>query len=226
MEVYKQAGEGKFKLSDTRRIQKSEMTAGSGILCELGDGTVELTLHDLCVLMIVLSDNTATNLLIDLVGMANVNRTMESLGLNRTRLQRRMMDMESARRGDENLSTPAEAARVMELLYRGEFLSKAVCDEILAILKKPKSTGISAGVPGNIEIAGKPGGIAGVKTEWAIVLLKDRPYIVAVMENYGLDAVPMDSLKEISQTLYRYFLRLSRATAHGVYVAPPGEKQT
>ena len=226
MEVYKQAGEGKFNLSDTRRIKKSDMTGGSGILCELGDGTVELTLHDLCVLMIVLSDNTATNLLIDLVGTANVNRTMESLGLKRTRLHRRMMDMESARRGDENLSTPAEAARVMELLYRGEFISRAVCDEILAILKKPKSTGVSVGLPGNVEVAGKPGGIAGVKTEWAIVLLKDRPYIVAIMENFGLDAVPMDSMKEISQTLYHYFARLGRATAHGVYVAAPGEKQT
>ena len=183
MEVYKQAGEGKFKLNDTRRIKKSDMTAGSGILCELGDGTVQLTLHDLCVLMIVLSDNTATNLLIDLVGTANVNRTMESLGLNRTRLQRRMMDMDSARRGDENLSAPAEAARVMELLYRGEFISREVCDEILTILKKSKSTGVSAGIPGNVEIAGKPGGIAGVKTEWAIVFLKDRPYIVTIMEN-------------------------------------------
>ena len=226
MELYKQAGEGKFKLSDTRRIKKSDMTGGSGILCELGDGTVELNLHDLCVLMIVLSDNTATNLLIDLAGIANVNRMLESLGLKRTRLQRRMMDMPAAQHGHENLATPAEAARIMELLFRGEFISRAVCDEILAILKKPKSTGLSAGVPGNVEIAGKPGGIAGVKTEWAIVLLKDRPYIVAIMENYGLDAVPIDSIKEISQTLYRYFLRLSRATAHGVYVAPPGEKQT
>src|ERR1700722_1252926 len=94
MEIYKQAGEGKFKLSDTRRIKKSDMTGGSGILCELGDGTVELTLHDLCVLMIVLSDNTATNLLIDLAGIANVNKTLEWLGLGRHRLQRRVKDMQ------------------------------------------------------------------------------------------------------------------------------------
>jgi beta-lactamase class A len=226
MEVYKQAGEGKFNLSDTRRIKKSDMTGGSGILCELGDGTVQLSFHDLCVLMIVLSDNTATNLLIDLVGMANVNRTMESLGLKRTRLQRRMMDMSAAQRGDENLSTPAEAARVMEILFRGEFLSRAVCDEILAILKKPKSTAVCAGVPVSVEVAGKPGGIAGVKTEWAIVLLKNRPYILTVMENFGSGSEAADTIKEISETVYNYFARLSRATVHGVYVAPAGEKQT
>ena len=67
MEVYKQAGEGKLKLTDSRRIERKDMTPGSGVLSELGDGTVHLSLHDLCVLMIVLSDNTATNLLIDIV---------------------------------------------------------------------------------------------------------------------------------------------------------------
>ncbi len=226
MEVYKQAGEGKFKLSDTRQIKKTDMTGGSGILCELGDGTVQLTLHDLCVLMIVLSDNTATNLLIDLAGMGNVNATMESLGLKKTRVQRRMMDMPAAQRGDENLSTPAEAARVMELLFRGEFLNRAVCDEILGILKKPKSTAVCAGVPANLEIACKPGGIAGVKTEWAIVFLKNRPYILTVMENYGAESAPTETIREISEAVHQYFARLSRATPHGVYVAPPGEKQT
>lgn len=226
MEVYKQAGEGKFKFSDKRRIAKSDMTPGSGILCELGDGSVELNIHDLCVLMIVLSDNTATNLLIDLVGISNVNRMLESLGLKYTLLRRRMMDMPAAQRGDENISTPAEASRIMELLFRGEFISRAVCGEILAILKKPKQTAISSGLPPNIAVAGKPGGIAGVKTEWAIVLLKDRPYILTVMENYGSAAESADAIKDISRTLYDYFVRLSHASPHGVYIAPPGEKQT
>jgi len=225
MEIYRQAGEGKFKLTDTRRIAKAGMTGGSGILSELGDGTVELNLHDLCVLMIVLSDNTATNLLIDLAGIANVNRMLESLGLKRTRLQRRMMDMEAAQHGHENLSTPAEAARIMELLFRGEFVSRAVCDEILAILKKPKQTGISAGLPAGIEVAGKPGSIAGVKTEWAIILLKHRPYIITIMENYGVEPEAADAMKDISKALYNYFLRLSHASPHGVYIAPAGEKQ-
>lgn len=226
MEVYKQAGEGKFKFSDARRISKRDMTPGSGILCELGDATVELNLHDLCVLMIVLSDNTATNLLIDLVSIASVNRTMESLGLKHTRLQRRMMDMPAAQRGDENVSTPVEAARIMEILFRGEFISRVACDDILDILKKPKQTAVSSGLPPGVEVAGKPGGIAGVKTEWTIVLLKNRPYILTVMENYGSAAESADAIKDISRALYDYFARLSQASPHGVYIAPPGEKQT
>lgn len=223
MEVYKQAGEGKFKLTDPRRIAKQDKTGGSGVLGELGDGTVELTVHDLCVLMILVSDNTATNLLLDLVGMDNINRTLESLGLKQTRVRRRMMNTAASWRGEENLSTPAEAAHIMELLFKGEFISRKACDDILAILKKPKTTNLKAGLPADVAIATKPGGIAGVVTEWAIVYLKDRPYVVVVMENYGVADDASTAIKEISRVLYDHFSRLARATSHGAYIEKPRE---
>ncbi len=180
-----------------------------------------MSLHDLCVLMIVLSDNTATNMLIDLVGMASVNETLHSLGLKQTCLKRRMMDTDASLRGDENLSTPAEAARIMQLLWHGEFINRAVCDEILDILKKTKSSAISSGLPAGTLIASKPGGIPGVKTEWAVVLLKNRPYAVAIMENYGINQDASGAITEISKLLHEYFQRLSLATPFGAYIAPP-----
>ena len=221
MEVYKQAGQGKFKITDLRRIEKEDKTPGSGILSEMNNGTVQMNLHDLCVLMIVLSDNTATNMLIDLVGIPSVNETLHSLGLKQTRLNRRMMDTAASLRGDENLSTPAEAARIMELLWRGEFINRAVCDEILDILKKTKPTAISAGLPAGTVVASKPGGLPGVKTEWAVVLLKDRPYVVAIMENYGINQDASEAITEISKVLHEYFQRLSVATPFGSYIVPP-----
>ena len=220
MEVYRQASLGKFSLKDSRRIQRSDMTPGSGILAELGDGTVQMSLYDLCVLMIVLSDNTATNILIDLVGMASVNETLSALGLQHTRLRRRMMDTNASARGDENLSTPGEAAQIMEILFRGEFVNRAVCDEILAILKKSKTTGVSSVLPQGTEIASKPGSIGGVTTEWALVLLKNRPYVVTVMENYGIGQDASTAIKDISRVVFDYFDRLSRATPYGAFVAP------
>jgi len=220
MEVYKQANEGKFKLKDLRWVDKQHKVGGSGVLQEFGDHTSQLSIYDLCVLMIVLSDNTATNMLIDLVGMDNINQTMASLGLKQTRVQRKMIDIAASGRGHENLSTPAEATRIMEILYRGEFLNRAVCDEILEILKKPKRGGINAGLPSDIPVAFKPGGIAGVSTEWAIVYLKERPYVVVVMENYELGDEAAGAMKEISRTLYDYFWRLSRSTRYGTYVDP------
>jgi beta-lactamase class A len=220
MEVYKQAGQGKFKLTDLRCVEKQDKTPGSGVLSELGDGTVQMNLHDLCVLMIVLSDNTATNMLIDLVGMPSVNETLHSLGLKQTCLNRRMMDTAASLRGDENLSTPAEAARIMELLWRGELINRAVCDEILDILKKTKSTAINSGLPAGTVVASKPGGLPGVKTEWAVVLLKDRPYAMAIMENFGINQDASEAITEISKVLHEYFQRLSVATPFGSYIVP------
>ncbi len=221
MEVFKQAAAGRFHLSDARRIEKRDQVGGTGLLAQLGDGSVQLSLHDLCVLMILVSDNTATNLLLDLVGMDNVNRTLESLGLPHTRIHRRMMDTGAAWRGAENLATPAEAVRIMELLFHGRFVSPSVCEEILGILKRPKSSNLKGGLPADVALAGKPGALAGVVTEWAIVYLKARPYAVAVMENYGVAEDAPAAMKEISRTLYEYFSRLARATAHGTYVEKP-----
>ncbi len=220
LEVYKQANAGKFQLTDLRWLNKADQVGGSGVLFELGDHTSQLSIRDLAVLMIVLSDNTATNMLIELVGMANVNQTLGALGLKQTRLQRKMLNTAASGRGEENLATPAEAARIMEILYRGEFLNRQVCDEILAILKKPKSGGINTALPAAIPVAFKPGGIAGVATEWAIVYLKERPYVAVVMENYAIGEEAATAMQEISRTLYDYFWRLGNATRHGTYVDP------
>lgn len=222
MEVFKQAQTGKFKLSDLRAVGKNYQTGGSGVLQFLGDETSQLSIRDLGVLMIVLSDNTATNMLIDLVGMENINQTLRQLGLQQTRVQRRMINPAASARGEENLSTPAEAARLMEILYRGEFINRAICDEILAILKMPKPGSINAALPADadIPVAFKPGGIPGVSTEWAIVYLNERPYIVTIMENYAVENEAENAMKAISRTLYDYFWRLGGATKYGTYVEP------
>lgn len=220
MEVYKQAAEGKFKLSDLRWIKKEHKVGGSGILKELGDSTSQLSIRDLSVLMIVLSDNTATNILIDLVGMHNINGTLRALGVKQTVVQRKMIDQTASRKGSENLSTPVEAARIMEILYRGEFVNKTLCDEILSILKIPRPGAISAGLPESIPVAFKPGGIAGVSTEWAIVYLKSRPYVVIAMENYELDGEASEMMKGVSRLLYGYYSRLGRSSPYGTYVEP------
>ena len=64
--------------------------------------------------MVTLSDNTATNILIDRLGMERIAARMQALGLNGTKLRRHMMDTAAARRGDENVSTPDELARLLE----------------------------------------------------------------------------------------------------------------
>ena len=103
-ELFKQAAEGKIRLDDTIRLERTKAVGGSGVLVEMGTPT--LSICDYATLMVTLSDNTATNVLIDRLGMENITRRMQGLGLNATKLRRHMMDLVAARRGDENVSTP------------------------------------------------------------------------------------------------------------------------
>src|SRR5437879_5625822 len=99
-------------------------------------GGTSLTNRDLAQLMVAVSDNAAANILIDRVGMQNVNATLRNLGLTKTMLRRKMMDIAAARRGDENVSTPQEMTRLLEAIYKG----KALDEELAEIFMKQLST--------------------------------------------------------------------------------------
>jgi len=217
IELHKQAAEGKFKLTDQRWVERKDQVGGSGVIGRFGDHTSSLSLRDLALLMIELSDNTATNMLIDQVGMANVNRTLDDLGLKQIRLRRKMIDTRASARGDENIATPREAMRLMEMLHRGEVINRALSDDVLTLLKVRKSSPIPKLLPANVVIANKPGGIEGVACDWGLVLVPNRPYTIAVMTNYigeGAD----DAIAKVSKLAYDYFARLARSTDYGARV--------
>ena len=220
MEIYRQAHEGRFSLTERKPVAVEDQVGGSGSLQFLGDRTSELSVKDLCVLMITLSDNTATNMLIDLIGMENVNTMLRSLDLNETTLQRRMMDTAASARGEENLSTPREAARIMQILHQGSFISPEACEDMLSILSLPKSGDLKRGFPAGTPVAFKPGGIPGVSTEWALVRLEHRPFAVAVMEKYELKGEAGGMFGEIGKILYDYYWRIGSASRYGTYVRP------
>ncbi len=220
MEVLKEAHEGKIKLTDQHWVEKKTQVAGSGILSELGDHTTQMSVEDLCNCMIILSDNTATNMILDLVGKENVTATMKSLGCPHTQVRRRMLDTAASARGDENTSTPAEAARLLRLLHEGKFINREVCDHALKILRKPKPGAVNAAIPKDIPVAFKPGGIPGVATEWAIVELPGRPYIVVFMGAYDVDNELEPAIRATSKAAYDFFSRLVNATKYGAYIDP------
>jgi beta-lactamase class A len=200
-----------------------DRTGGSGVIRHFGDTTSALALEDLAVLMIVLSDNTATNMLIDVVTMDAVNRTLAGLGLRQTRLQRKMIRPDASARGEENVSTPAEAAQLMARIARCELpVSAAGCRRIREILEIPKEGEVRARIPGSVPIAYKPGGIAGVATVWAVVALPGRPYALSVMTNYGGPrAGAQEPIRRVSQLAYEYFFKLAGATPFGTRVNTP-----
>ncbi|MDH3424171.1 MAG: class A beta-lactamase-related serine hydrolase, partial [Gemmatimonadota bacterium] len=116
-----------------RRIELTDevRTAGSGVLQVLTDGGSALSLEDYAIYMIVHSDNTATNVLIDELGMDAINALSRSLGTTQTLLQRKMIRPEESARGNENLSTPRDAALIMEKIARCELpMSEASCARV------------------------------------------------------------------------------------------------
>ena len=106
-ELYLQVQHGQLMLTDLYTVQKSDLVPDSDIMYGLTPGVTKVTLRDLATMMVAVSDNSATNVLIDRVGMDNVNALLGSLGLSHTRLRRKMMDLKAAAEGRENISTRA-----------------------------------------------------------------------------------------------------------------------
>ncbi len=129
------------------------------------------------------------------------------------------MDTQARARGDENLSTPGEAALLMQMIYQGKF-GNEISSEILSILRKLKPGGFNAVLPAEVPVAFKPGGIPGVHTEWALIELPERPYIAVFMESYDRDGESNELLRKISKILYDYFWKLGNASMYGTFVDP------
>lgn len=215
-EVYRQAEEKKFSLSDVRPFPSAFRTGGSGILSLLSEKSVSMSLRDYCVLMMNQSDNSATNFLIDLVGLKSVNTQANALGCTSTQLQRVMMDSKAVLSGKENISTPSDLLLYLEKLSKGQIVSSAASTDMLSIMRLEKDGWIKSGVPSDVSVANKAGDVDGVKCDAAIVELKGHPYAIVVMTKY----LPADVdggavITEISQTVFRYFERTAASNAVG-----------
>jgi len=211
-ELFKQVEEGRVRLDQTIVLDRSAKVGGSGVLHELGTPT--LSVRDYATLMVILSDNTATNVIIDLLGMDNVTRRMADLGLKDTRLRRKMIDLDAARRGDENVSTPKEIVDLLATMYRPG-AGRAGAD-MLALLKKAKASRLRKGLPAGVEAADKPGELEGVRVDAGIVYAKNRPYILCVMTTYlKSEAEGELAIEEMSRASYDYFSRLGAGLQYG-----------
>jgi beta-lactamase class A len=198
-ELFAQAREAKIRLEESITLDRAKAVGGSGVLFEMGTPT--LSIRDYATLMVTLSDNTATNVLIDRLGMENITRRMQSLDLPGTKLRRHMMDTAAARRGDENVSTPDELVRLLQILAKD--------DEAIALLKKPKESRLRKGLPDDVATADKPGELDGVRVDAGIVYAKNRPYIFCVMTTYlKSDAEGERAIEDMSRATYEYFERL------------------
>ena len=208
-ELVKRADEGALSLDDTIRLDRTRAVPG-GLLYELGTPT--LSLRDYANAMIIESDNTATNVLIERLGMVAITGRMQGLGLGSIRLRRYMIDIEAAKKGLENVATPAGLAKLLQVVHNAVGLTPASQREALRILKKRSNSPIRRAVPANVEIARKDGALEGVRADTAIVYTKNRPFVIVAMSTYLQDEAAADrAIERLATVAYNYFARLGGA---------------
>jgi beta-lactamase class A len=136
----------------------------------LTDGVTRLTNRDLAQFMVAVSDNAAANVLYDRVGKENVNAMLRGVGLRKMTLRRKMMDVEAARRGDENVATPQEMVGLLDPVYKEKVLNKEMTAEFIKQLSTLKESYIPRYLPAGVQVANKPGSVEAVRTDSGIVL--------------------------------------------------------
>ncbi len=219
--LYLQAQQGKLKLTDLYTVQASDLVPDSDIMGGLTPGVTRVTLRDLATMMVGVSDNSATNVLIDRVGMENVNAMLDSLGLAHTRLRRKMMDLDAARQGRENISTPREMMTLLEDIHKGKVLNKESTADFFKVLSTNKNSWIPRDLPADVKIANKPGALEGVRNDSGIVLVEGRPYVICVMTAFLTNERDGEqAISKVSLAAWRMFDRLSRASEYGRVVSP------
>lgn len=212
-ELLKQGEEKRLDLDKPVPLDRAQVVGGSGVLQHLQAPVLSLADH--AALMIIVSDNTSTNIVIDAVGMAGVTARMKALGLADILLRRKMMDGAAARRGDENVASPASLAKVAEMLWRSQGLEKASRETAVGILYKVPGS-IRRAVPSRVRVASKTGSLEGVRAEAGVVELEGRPFALAVMTTYlRSDQDGERAIHDVADAAFSYFDRLATGGAYG-----------
>ena len=172
-----EAAESRLSLSSTVYIEKENTVGGAGVIQYLSG--LPYTLMDLATLMIITSDNTATNKLIEILTMDTVNKTCKDLRLSSTVLGRKMMDFEAQKRGADNYTSCEDMLKLFEFIYNNpekyalalKILKQQLLKDLLPFTCKP------------FEFAHKTGQLNGVRHDVGIMYLKEPIFVAFMSKN-------------------------------------------
>ncbi|MCR2043487.1 serine hydrolase [Anaerosalibacter massiliensis] len=192
VETLKQVENGNINKDHKVKVLKKYKVPSCGALTYMHDD-LEVTIEDLYTLMIIHSDNTATNMLVDMLGMENINNTLKDLGCNNSKINRLLFDAKAQNEGIENYITPYEIGYLLEKIYDGEIISKSISKEIERILKLQRlNHKMPYLLPQNIEIGHKTGEDCGITHDVGIVYSK-KPFIFCFASN-NIDVIKAEDL--------------------------------
>ena len=196
---------GELREDQLLSMKKEDYVPSCGAIAYLHEG-IQVTILDLITLMIIFSDNTATNVLIDQIGMETIQEEIRALGYQKTRLQRHMYDLEKSSRGIQNLITAEETADLLERMYRGTLVSRKASEKMTEILKNQQLNGkipfYLQALEEEPEIAHKTGEDTGISHDVGIVYAKN-PFLVCFCGNQTDTPAWERVMAEVSLELYQ-----------------------
>lgn len=184
-EAFRQIEEGIINPDAIFTVDKSKCVPSCGALVYMHDG-LQVTVRDLITLMIILSDNSATNFMVDMLGIDNINTTIKNLGYRDTCIGRKMFDSEKAALGIQNYICAAETADLLEKIYKGELVSKSASKQMLDIMLDQRLNGkipfFLHALDDSPKIAHKTGEDDGTTHDAAIVFAP-QPFVLVFVSN-------------------------------------------
>lgn len=206
LEAMERVKAGTLDLGEIHILTDSEKVGGSGVLATYPHRS-RISYNDLLRLMLVYSDNTATNIFINELGMDAINARMRAIGLSKSRLGRVMMDTTAARQGRENYVTAGEMNVLLAKIYRRQVATPALCGQMLDLLKQCDDTlTIPRLLPKGTVVGHKTGTLAYVRGDAGIVYARE-PFVLTVF----LEGVPTPDaeriIAEIALRCYTFFSR-------------------
>jgi len=218
IEAYARVAAGKLKWTDELILTKEKKVGGSGVLNELSDN-LHLTLRDAVNLMMILSDNTATNLVLDVLTTDAVNARMESLGIKNIKIMRKVFSggESAAGKDPENkkyglgMATPREMVLVMEKLERGEVISPAASKEMIELMKREQGRNAIGRSLWEVPVASKYGALDRLRSSVAILYTKQGKIALAI----SCDDMP-EIIWSVDNPAYLLMSRLSEVLVNGL----------
>ena len=195
VEAYYQAADKKIDLATVLTLKKEHRVPGSGVLSHHFSDGATFPLRDAVRLMIAVSDNTATNLVLEQTGIRPVNERMAKLGLTETRINAQVfrgsttsVDPDRTKKYGLGSTTARDMVKLLELLHENKLVSEEACKEMIAHLRAcDNDTMFKRFLPATVLLAHKTGAVTGARTEAAIMTLPSGPVALCVLTDDNAD---------------------------------------
>ncbi|CAN7397891.1 serine hydrolase [Rossellomorea sp. LjRoot5] len=209
LEAFRQAQEGKISLSDMVTIPKEGRVGGAGVLVSLSDH-LTLTIEDLLTLMIIVSDNTATNLLIERLGLNSIQELCNTIKLKHTRLLRKLMDFKAMEQGLNNYTSALDIISCLKMMDIGTEYSQTSREKMLRILQQQQ---FDTKLPSRMDreavyIGNKTGELPGIEHDCGIIKFRDKTaYVAVLIDELGESETGEDTIAQIGKLICDFLLK-------------------